>query len=647
MTEALLETQLDSLRPMTLSDAKMALLANPSGAVIVEASSRFPGELHVGTLDHDQTEFVEEHSDYLSPYGVLNDLFMLRTLVDTLEAEGRTVVFLESTAAILRGFHRFSEPLEVEGLVVPSRGGQPGKLFPYQQFCLRRIYALNDTSPKWNGFFVSLDTGTGKTVVATAIVRELVVNREDYDLVIAFAPAKLKINLSRSLEAATGMEFRVIEGPKDKRLAAYGEMPKGIILNYERAHHDMVGLLPLVRRRRVLFICDEVQKILQTGTSTTIWRKAVNKLIRAAGRSFVVPMSATVVKKDPLRFHDVFGLTNKHHPLGGRGEFKRDYLRTVFPWEPRPTGKQIEDWDPIKLEGVRHRVAIQTQAVRKTDPGVRELFRDMTTQVERVQMSDFDRKIYDEIVEATRNGRVDGSPMSPIWPLLLRGVCNTVESLLHVDSDDARAIVERHGADKFTANTSSKFEMIVEKIESIRDQGDKVVVFTAWTKMSLFLLEKQLAKRGITYVTHHGGMSGKVAQVAQDTFKADPSITVFLTSDAGAFGLNFQEARYVIHVDVPINYDTYKQRSDRIDRADSYLDGLTSYAYVTDGTVERRSWRKMNASRRLAAITLGTTEVTTRPSAEELNRMQRVSSSSMDALVFGDADDDMDDEDYA
>ena len=81
-----------------------------------------------------------------------------------------------------------------------------------------------------------------------------------------------------------------------------------------------------------------------------------------------------------------------------------------------------------------------------------------------------------------------------------------------------------------------------------------------------------------------------------------------MSSDAGAYGLNFQEARFVINYDIPYSYDTLMQRGDRVNRADSYLDGLTSYVYVTDDSVEENIWKINNQRRRLAEVTQGARE---------------------------------------
>jgi SNF2 family DNA or RNA helicase len=93
-----------------------------------------------------------------------------------------------------------------------------------------------------------------------------------------------------------------------------------------------------------------------------------------------------------------------------------------------------------------------------------------------------------------------------------------------------------------------------------------------------------------------------------DDFKSTPSITAFMSSDAGALGLSFQNARYVINIDPTYDYDLLTQRNKRIDRADSYLDGLTSYVLITEGSIEERLWRVCQARMAVSAATQGTDE---------------------------------------
>jgi len=166
----------------------------------------------------------------------------------------------------------------------------------------------------------------------------------------------------------------------------------------------------------------------------------------------------------------------------------------------------------------------------------------------------------------------------------------------------------RESGIKLTSRNSAKLDQVCDMIEGIRDQGDKCLLFTSWVKLSLEPIARELQRRRINYVDHHGQMKSTAKQWAQDQFKQDDSITVFLSSDAGAEGLNFQESRFVLNYEVPYQYDLLMQRNNRIDRADSYLAGLTSYGFVTKDTVEERIWGICNFNRIQAEAVQGTDE---------------------------------------
>lgn len=599
--------------------------------VVVEESKAYPGELLFQTLD--QVSFNSRYSDYLSIYSMLLELFLLDGFVQRLEADGWKVMFLGNTSELLQLHSRWSKPLSIEGLTLPNGSTD---LYEFQQFSIRRLLDLHHIGNKWDGFFLSWGTGSGKSIAACAVLQELMVNRNDFDLALVVTPAKLMTNMKRFIEGATQCQVELLPVERAPRLKKYQDKNLSVVvINYEKFRVDYDELEKLVKGKRVLFLLDEVQKTLQASSGRTLARRGLQKLFTRTKRSFVIPMTATSVKKDPLRYHDVFSLTGAN-PLGGRGQFKDDYYERVESYKLPGTKVLIENviWDTSKLESVKHRVGLKVQAVRKTDPGVREHFKGMTTEIIPVQLSDNDRAIYQYIEDLAADASESGIKIGANYYNHLRWLCNTSESLAVSGTALSQNIAGVFGED-LSSNHSAKFEMIADKIETIQSQGDKVVVFTQWTNLSLFLFEKVLAKRSIKYVPHHGGMKAAAAQASQDKFKQDPDTTVFLSSDAGAFGLNFQEARYVINIEAPPDYDTLLQRNDRIDRADSYLDGLTSYVYVVENSVEERVWKMNDDGRKLSAVTQGTVETLSRPTADQLTRETEFSASTLTHLTFG------------
>ena len=581
--------------------------------VAVDEADRYPSQLAV--LAEDQEALIRQYSEYLSRFSVLTETGMWKELCSQLESDGWTVYVLPRGQKILGSFEEWSKPLDISGLNIPEHNGKPGALFPYQQYALRKAL---DAPGRF--FFFNHATGCGKGLQAAAGAQELF-NRGEIDVALMFTITKNKINLCREINDRTGLTAKVIDGAKNKRRAEFGLRDAQVyVLNYEKADHDYEILKDRIKGLRVLLVLDEVQKVLRfVDGSPNRAGKGLRALIREVKHPWVWPMSATVIDSDPERFWRLFDLPVGKNPLGNLSSFRDDYSARQdliqTPW-----GTDIRYiWSPRKLQEVKHRIAPLTHVVRKTDPGVRELFKDLEFIPVPITMSDEDRDLYDMIQEAGGN---DNPHNWGQYYRTLRYLCNTAESLQYSESEIAKIICEAM-PEQLTSKTSNKMKTAMELVEDIRDEGEKVVMFTELTNLGLFLIAKQLDARKIKYVLHHGGQSPSEAQEAQDRFRSDSKITVFLSSDAGSHGLSFQQARYVINYEIPYSYDKLMQRNSRIDRADSYLDGLTCYGLYNEGTVEERIWRINNERRLLAASVQGSTEELSRtePQGEDLRKI--------------------------
>ena len=602
--------------------------------VVVEKHPDYPEGLVFQNLRQDS--FNHSYREFLSRHSMISEISLLSHFVGELEKDGYKVVFLDSCRSVLEDFERWSQPLEIPGFQIP--GG--GNLYPFQQFALRKaIEKAGERWPKNRLFFFGFGTGTGKSLLSSAGAQALF-NEDKIDLVIAFTMRSLKINLCRNFNNTTQLKAVVIEGDKSLRRKKYeAEDFDVLVTNYEKCHYDHDELEKLVKGKRVLWVMDETQKVIYGDGSPTLARKGLDKLVKTAD-STVWPMSASVVSQTPLRYRDVFSLHGRpgSNILGPKYAFEDRYLESKIEntFVSRKGGRFTKTdfvWDNHKLQELRHRVSPHVQAVRKTDPGVKEIFKGMQTVIHPIQMSEKDRKLYEIVEEKAQEAMDEGFAVTDHLRIL-RYICNTPEALAHSESDLAQELVKEH-PDLITSKNSAKVEAFLDQVESIAEAGEKVVAFTQFTNLTLFMLQDQLRKRKINFVIHYGyGMTDKEAQAAQDKFKSDDDVTLFLSSDAGAHGLSFQEARFVINYDVPYSYDLLMQRGDRINRADSYLDGLTSYIYVTDNTVEERILQVNNSRRKLASVTQGTNETLSTNSAADSVAQEQDESTSMSRFVL-------------
>lgn len=604
--------------------------------VVVEKHPDYPEGLVFQNLH--QSEFNYTYRSFLSRYNMLSEISLLGHFVEKLEGDGYKVIFLDSCDDVLGDFERWSRPLHIPGFQIPNGGS----LYRFQEFALNKaIERAREKHPKDRLFFFGFGTGTGKSMLSAAGAQALF-NEGRIDLVIAFTLRKLKINLCRNFNNTTQLRAVVIDGTKDKRRREYeaGDFDV-LVTNYEKCHFDHDEMKSLVKGKRVLWVMDETQKVLYGDNSPTQARKGLDKLVREAD-STVWPMSASVVSQTPLRYRDVFSLHGRPRSnlLGPKYAFQEDYLEDKFEntfvlKNGARFTKTFFTWDDHKLQEIRHRVSPHVQAIRKTDPGIRDTFKGMQTVVHPIQMSEQDWKLYQIVEDMAKQEMEDGFVVTEHLRVL-RYICNTPESLSYSESKLAQQLVNDYPK-LITSKNSSKVEVFLDQVEAAAEAGEKVVAFTQYTHLTLFILQEQLAKRGLKFVSHFGsGMTDKEAQEAQDIFKASDDITLFLSSDAGAHGLSFQEARFVINYDVPYSYDLLMQRGDRINRADSYLDGLTSYVYVTDGTVEERILQVNNSRRRLASVTQGTNEsLNTNATVDKIAQEGDDSSSVNRFVLFG------------
>lgn len=135
---------------------------------------------------------------------------------------------------------------------------------------------------------------------------------------------------------------------------------------------------------------------------------------------------------------------------------------------------------------------------------------------------------------------------------------------------------------------SPKLAELIKQVQDFldEDEDNKIVIFTAFTEM-LSILAEMLAPEA-KYVTFHGGKTAKAKDAARRAFNEDPEVRLFLTSDAGGYGLNLPVANLLINYDLPWGAGKQGQRNARIVRMSSEWDEVEQRALLMEGSVEER-----------------------------------------------------------
>ena len=131
---------------------------------------------------------------------------------------------------------------------------------------------------------------------------------------------------------------------------------------------------------------------------------------------------------------------------------------------------------------------------------------------------------------------------------------------------------------------SPKTEAILDQLEEILDQSEKVIVFTKYVRYVELLADDIQKKLKVVPLCYHGQMKGDERIDAIQKFTQDPAgdYPIILMTDAGSEGLNLQAARHQINADLPDSPAIKTQRMGRIRRASSSYTKTYTYDFITD-----------------------------------------------------------------
>jgi SNF2 family DNA or RNA helicase len=147
-------------------------------------------------------------------------------------------------------------------------------------------------------------------------------------------------------------------------------------------------------------------------------------------------------------------------------------------------------------------------------------------------------------------------------------------------------------------DTTAKLDALIEMIEDILDSDPlhKVVVFSYFKPM-LAMIARRLRW---SHVLITGEVTGRNRDVAIQRFNKDPKTRIFLSSDAGAYGVDLNQGSHLISYDLPWSGGALAQRVARIDRTNSAFPSIQiSYMYGLN-TIEERMYRMLTQKAKIS-----------------------------------------------
>jgi hypothetical protein len=435
-------------------------------------------------------------------------------------------------------------------------------LFPYQREGMLHL-AFTERA------LLADEMGLGKTIqaiAACALLHRLGKARH----VLVVTPASLKSEWEEQIAKFTPLACRVVFGGRLARLACYSpEAPFFTIVNYEQMVTDSLDVNE--RLRPDVVVLDEAQRIKNWNTKTA---QAVKRL--QSRYAFV--LTGTPIEN---RIDELYSLVDFLDPraLGPLFRFNREFY--AFDDKGRPKGyRNLTQLHarvrPLLLR--RRKAEVESELPDRTDrqhfvtlaPLQREAYATHESQVAKLAM-----------IAKRRALRLEEQKKLLRELAMMRMIC---DSNYILDPEDRE---------------SPKIDELRRILESaLANEGVKIIVFSEWERM-LELVRDVCRDLGTGFAWHTGSVPQQRRRLEINAFKNDPDCRIFLSTDAGATGLNLQNASVVINCDLPWTPAKLEQRIARAWRKNQTRP-VTVVNLVAENTIEHRMLDTLANKSRLA-----------------------------------------------
>jgi SNF2 family DNA or RNA helicase len=134
--------------------------------------------------------------------------------------------------------------------------------------------------------------------------------------------------------------------------------------------------------------------------------------------------------------------------------------------------------------------------------------------------------------------------------------------------------------------SSPKLAVLKQYVDDFLSQydGNKVVIFSSFVGMTK-LIQEALPYDSVTYT---GQLNAKQKEEAKEKFQTDPNCRLFISSDAGGYGVDLPQANLLINYDLPWNAGLAVQRNGRIKRASSTWEKIVIQDILMENSLEQR-----------------------------------------------------------
>jgi SNF2 family DNA or RNA helicase len=157
------------------------------------------------------------------------------------------------------------------------------------------------------------------------------------------------------------------------------------------------------------------------------------------------------------------------------------------------------------------------------------------------------------------------------------------------------------GNQVFDLFKSPKIDAVVSYLQDHLDIDPtyKAVIFSNY-KAGVYEVLRRLEVSGIKAVGYTGALNAKKKEEAKVAFQTTPDIRVFVSSDAGGYGVDLPQANLLINLDQPWSSGMAVQRNARINRASSTWPTITIQDFLIKDSIEQRQYETLKLKKSVA-----------------------------------------------
>lgn len=461
---------------------------------------------------------------------------------------------------------------------IPLPKGIHAELRPYQQ----RGYSWLYRNAKIGfGSVLADDMGLGKTL---QVIATLLKYKEEGQLkknkALVVAPTGLLSNWQSEIEKfAPSLKTHIFHGTNRK-------MEKGfdvLLTSYGIVRTEASKLKKMHWHSLVI---DEAQHIKNQDTVQA-------KAIKSIGADNFIAMSGTPVENRLSELWSILDYSNRGF-LGNHKEFQETF------------GVPIETYNDTAVAEKLKKVTAPFMMRRlKTD---KSIINDLPDKLEMNCFSTLVKEqagLYEKTLEECLKEieTIDPSDKKGLFVrqglvlqmiLALKQICNHPAQFLKNNMLDA--------------SMSGKLVLLFDKLDSIMESNEKVLIFTQFTEMGKMLQHFITERYKETPLFYHGGCTIKRRKEMVDAFQTNHADKIFILSlKAAGTGLNLTAASHVIHYDLWWNPAVESQATDRAYRI-GQKSNVMVHRFITKNTFEERINDMIQSKKALANMTVATGE---------------------------------------